>query len=280
MEEEKVVTKPADARIVRAVRKLKSNVSNINNNTNDNIKNTQQTISEKNSLVYPNALCSDKNLVKNKENLKSALINTQVDIRENQKEISSKMPIKRDQSKKSTNKILLDGSIRQGVPSSSSSNKNVLKFDYETLKKYKKKQNTDFRKKLLSTESISKYKDEFVTLIKNDKNIKALLSKLNLVQDDNYKQYIENNFFNKPYFLVVLEMIMFEGVEQANTLKVFRNKNVLPLKVVKENFFRDEINKELNKKIYQLEYVNKAKVFEQNLNDFISNLQKTDIELK
>ena len=84
MEEEKVVTKPADARIVRAVRKLKSNVSNINNNTNDNIKNTQQTISEKNSLVYPNALCSDKNLVKNKENLKSALINTQVDIRENQ----------------------------------------------------------------------------------------------------------------------------------------------------------------------------------------------------
>ena len=75
-------------------------------------------------------------------------------------------------------------------------------------------------------------------------------------------------------------MIMFEGVEQANTLKVFRNKNVLPLKVVKENFFRDEINKELNKKIYQLEYVNKAKVFEQNLNDFISNLQKTDIELK
>ena len=280
MEEEKVVTKPADARIVRAVRKLKSNVSNINNNTNDNIKNTQQTISEKNSLVYPNALCSDKNLVKNKENLKSALINTQVDIRENQKEIISKMPIKRDQSKKSTNKILLDGSIKQGVPSSSSSNKNVLKFDYETLKKYKKKQNTDFRKKLLSTENISKYKDEFVTLIKNDKNIKALLSKLNLVQDDNYKQYIENNFFNKPYFLVVLEMIMFEGVEQANTLKVFRNKNVLPLKVVKENFFRDEINKELNKKIYQLEYVNKAKVFEQNLNDFISNLQKTDIELK
>ena len=280
MEEEKVVTKPADARIVRAVRKLKSNVSNINNNTNDNIKNTQQTISEKNSLVYPNALCSDKNLVKNKENLKSALINTQVDIRENQKEIISKMPIKRDQSKKSTNKILLDGSIKQGVPSSSISNKNVLKFDYETLKKYKKKQNTDFRKKLLSTESISKYKDEFVTLIKNDKNIKALLSKLNLVQDDNYKQYIENNFFNKPYFLVVLEMIMFEGVEQANTLKVFRNKNVLPLKVVKENFFRDEINKELNKKIYQLEYVNKAKVFEQNLNDFINNLQKTDIELK
>ena len=280
MEEEKVVTKPADARIVRAVRKLKSNVSNINNNTNDNIKNTQQTISEKNSLVYPNALCSDKNLVKNKENLKSALINTQVDIRENQKEIISKMPIKRDQSKKSTNKILLDGSIKQGVPSSSSSNKNVLKFDYETLKKYKKKQNTDFRKKLLSTESISKYKDEFVTLIKNDKNIKALLSKLNLVQDDNYKQYIENNFFNKPYFLVVLEMIMFEGVEQANTLKVFRNKNVLPLKIIKENIFRDEINKELNKKMYQIEYVNKTKAFEYNLNNFINTLQKTEIDIK
>ena len=153
MEEEKVVTKPADARIVRAVRKLKSNISSINNNTNENIKNTPPTISEKNSLVYPNNVCLDKNVVKNKENLKSALINTQVDIGENQKEISNKIPIKREQSKKSTNKILLDGS-KQRIVSSSISNKNVLKFDYETLKKYKKKQNTDFRKKLLSPETL------------------------------------------------------------------------------------------------------------------------------
>ena len=73
---------------------------------------------------------------------------------------------------------------------------------------------------------------------------------------------------------------MFEGVEQANTLKVFRNKNVLPLKVIKVNIFKDEINKELNKKMYQIEYVNKTKVFEYNLNNFINNLQKTEIDIK
>ena len=73
---------------------------------------------------------------------------------------------------------------------------------------------------------------------------------------------------------------MFEGVEQANTLKVFRNKNVLPLKFIKENIFRDEINKELNKKMYQIEYVNKTKVFEYNLNNFINTLQKTEIDIK
>ena len=73
---------------------------------------------------------------------------------------------------------------------------------------------------------------------------------------------------------------MFEGVEQANTLKVFRNKNVLPLKIIKENIFRDEINKELNKKMYQIEYVNKTKAFEYNLNNFINTLQKTEIDIK
>ena len=192
--------------------------------------------------------------------------------------MNNKIPIKRDYSKNLTIKILLDGSIRKQNTSSSIISKNVLKFDYETLKKYKKK--TEFQKKLLIPENIKKYKDEFVTLIKNDKNIKIVLSKLNLIQDGNYKLYIENNFFNKPYFSVVLEMIMFEGVEQANTLKVFRNKNVLPLKVIKVNIFRDEINKELNKKMYQIEYVNKTKVFEYNLNNFINNLQKTEIDIK
>ena len=52
MEEEKLVTKPADARVVRAVRKLKSNISSSNNNTNDNNKNTAQTVSDKNIVFF------------------------------------------------------------------------------------------------------------------------------------------------------------------------------------------------------------------------------------
>ena len=55
--------------------------------------------------------------------------------------MNNKIPIKRDYSKNSTIKILLDGSIRKQNTSSSIISKNVLKFDYETLKKYKKKRN-------------------------------------------------------------------------------------------------------------------------------------------
>ena len=55
--------------------------------------------------------------------------------------MNNKIPIKRDYSKNLTIKILLDGSIRKQNTSSSIISKNVLKFDYETLKKYKKKRN-------------------------------------------------------------------------------------------------------------------------------------------
>ena len=155
----------------------------------------------------------------------------------------------------------------------------VKVFDYETLKKYKKKQNIAFQKNLLSPENIFKYKEEFVSMIKKDKNIKNMLNKLNLVDEDNYMDYVENNFFNKFYFLFVLEMLIFNEVEQANTLKVFRTKQIVPLKVVKENYFRNEINKELEKKIYQLEYENKAQNLITNINNFIYNLKNENITL-
>ena len=106
-----------------------------------------------------------------------------------------------------------------------------------------------------------------------------MLNKLNLVDEDNYMEYVENNFFNKPHFLFVLEMLIFNEVEQASTLKVFRTKQVVPLKVVKENYFRNEINKELEKKIYQLEYENKAQNLINNINNFIDNLKNENITL-
>ena len=106
-----------------------------------------------------------------------------------------------------------------------------------------------------------------------------MLLKLNLIEEDNYMEYVENNFFNKPHFLFVLEMLIFNEVEQANTLKVFRTKQVMPLKVVKENYFRDEINKKLEKKIYQLEYENKVQSLVNNIDNFIDNLKNEKIDL-
>ena len=256
MEEEKVPSKPADARVVRAVRKLKSNVSHANNkyleeNKAKDSKSNIKSLSRKNTginLNKENKFISSKNL--NKIN-----------------EFKQRIPI----SKNSNNKILLDGSVK--------TNDKVKVFDYETLKRYKKRQNTTFQKNLLSIDNINKYKEEFVNIIKKDKNIKSMLNKLNLIKDDNYMEYIENNFFNKPHFLFVLEMLIFDEVEQANTLKVFRTKNVVPLKVIKENYFKDEITKELEKRIYQIEYENKAENLIKNLDNFIENMKNEPLDL-
>ena len=256
MEEEKVPSKIADARVVRAVRKLKSNVSHPNNklleeNKAKDSKSNIKSLSRKDTginLNKENKFVSNKNL--NKIN-----------------EFKQRIPI----SKNSNNKILLDGSVK--------TNDKVKVFDYETLKRYKKRQNTAFQKNLLSIDNINKYKEEFVNIIKKDKNIKSMLNKLNLIKDDNYMEYIENNFFNKPHFLFVLEMLIFDEVEQANTLKVFRTKNVVPLKVIKENYFKDEITKEQEKKIYQIEYENKAENLIKNLDNFIENMKNEPLDL-
>ena len=234
MEEEKVPSKPADARIVRAVRKLKSNISHKSNHLEENkvkdLKSNIKTMSRAGTRKGTQVL-SGKNLIplNNINNTNKPKLQTKIT---------------------SNNKIQLDGSVK----TIGQEKDKVRVFDYETLKRYKKKQNIAFQKNLLSPENIFKYKEEFVNIIKKDKNIKNMLNKLNLVDEDNYMDYVENNFFNKPHFLFVLEMLIFNEVEQANTLKVFRTKQVVPLKVVKENYFRNEINKELEKKIYQFEY--------------------------
>ena len=108
--------------------------------------------------------------------------------------------------------------------------------------------------------------------------MKELLAKIGINKDEDYLIYITNTFFSKPYFLFSLEILIKEAVEDANTLKVFRaNKKVLPLKVVKENFFRDEIIKDLKLKIYEGEYSNKFNNLIQCLDNFIDNLKKDEI---
>ena len=108
--------------------------------------------------------------------------------------------------------------------------------------------------------------------------MKKLLAQIGINKDEDYLLYITNTFFNKPYFLFSLEILILETVEEANTLKVFRtNKNVLPLKVVKENFYRDEIIKDLKLKIYEGEYSNKFNNLMQKLDNFIDSLKNEEV---
>ena len=170
-------------------------------------------------------------------------------------------------------KISVDGSLSKPKIS-------VKKqFDYETLKKYKKKPKTEFQKNILSPANVEKYKEEFVGILKKDKEFSSKLSELG-IPPNVYKDFITNTFFLKPHFLVALEMLILEDIEESSTLKVFRtNKNVLPLKVVKENYFKEEINKYLNNKKYVEEYKLKQKEFRSNIDKFIDSVHKFEVKL-
>ena len=296
MEKQQNVKKPADARIVQAVRKLKSskindqievrknqeevNQSKSNENKDgtiiDNINNhkkikksltpiSQSTNANNTNNTINNNIKSNNNIVN--------INNSNNNINNNTKGSINKKDISKSTSKI---KISIDGSVQK--PNTGSTNKTNKAFDYETLKKYKKRQKSDYQKNLLSKKSIDKYKEECVNLIKKETEIKSLLSKIGIIKDDDYLLYINNNLFNKPYFLYALEILILEAVEEANTLKVFRtNKNVLPLKVIKENFFKDEIIKDLQLKIYEDEYNNKYNKLIQQLDNFIDKFKNEEI---
>ena len=282
--------KPADARIVQAVRKLKSSKivdENIEVQKNqENIKQSQtKPISINNKISEQKtkkALTPITQQNKKSNTNNNTIINSNSNIITNNNSTNNSNKnnmLKKDISKSSSkNKISIDGSLVKSN-TSSTSNKTVNKaFDYETLKKYKKRQKSDYQKNLLSKKNIDKYKEECINLIKKELEIKNLLAQIGINKDEDYLLYITDTFFSKPYFLFSLEILILETVEEENTLKVFRtNKNVLPLKVVKNNFYRDEIIKDLKLKIYEGDYSNKYNNLMKSLDDFIDSLKKEEI---
>ena len=283
-------TKPADARIVQAVRKLKS--SKILEETIEARKNQEEikpSQDNKNKPIMINHSINDQKSKKaltpiTQQNKKGSINNNISSVntsnnKDNQNNKNKINLIKRDISKSSSkNKISIDGSIVKPNTGSTTTNKTSKSFDYDTLKKYKKRQKSDYQKNLLSKKNIDKYKEECVNLIKKEPEMKNMLAQMGIIKDEDYLLYITNNFFSKPYFLFSLEILILETVEETNTLKVFRtNKNVLPLKVVKENFYRDEIIKDLKLKIYEDEYSNKFNNLMKSLDNFIENLKKEEI---
>ena len=286
MENKEKLTKPADARIVQAVRKLKSSKvveQTVEIRKNQDEKDIQNSINIKESkpkkiLKKTLTPINQLNFIDKKNSTNNNLINVNSSSNNNILNGNNKNHImKNDISKSnSNNKITIDAVMQK--PNTSSTNKTNKTFDYETLKRYKKRKQSDYQKNLLSKESIEKYKSECVNLIKKENELKNLFAQMGIVKDDDYLLYITNTFFNKPHFLFSLEILIMETVEESNKLKVFRNvKKVLPLKVVKENFYRDEIKKDLNLKIYEGEYNNKFKNFMQNLDNFINNLKNEDL---
>ncbi len=282
MEKQSNSLRPADARIVQAVRKLKSSKdvdqSEVRKNQEE-IKQSKNIIANKpqtldNTII--NLKKAKKALTPITQNTKTNITNNNLMNINNTNNNPHNILIKKDINKSNSKiRISIDGNAQK--PNTGSTNKTSKTFDYETLKKYKKRQKSDYQKNLLSKKSIDKYKEECVNLIKKEPEMKKLLAQIGINKDEDYLLYITNTFFNKPYFLFSLEILILEAVEEANTLKVFRTKNVLPLKVVKENFYRDEILKDLKLKIYDGEYSNKYNNLMQQLDNFIDNLKKEEV---
>ena len=295
--------KSADSRIVKAVRRLKStrvkdNLIEVRKNQEDikrpsliknnhiYINNNYKERNNKNSSIILKPIINKKSSTNINDDISFNINNNSNIISSNhmnQRRINQSNSLIRRQSINKTNnnsikkRISIDGSIQK--PGTSSTNKTQNKtFDYDTLKKYKKRKISDYQKNLLSKKSLEKYKEECINLINKDIEIKKLLEQIGINKNDDYLIYITNNFFNKPHFLFTLEILILEAVEEANTLKVFRtNKNVLPLKVVKEKYYRDEIIKNLKLKIYDNEYENKYKNLIKSIDSFIDNLKLKEI---
>ena len=303
MENKPVMRKLADARIVQAVRRLKStrkkdaqievqkNQEDVkhptmlkNKQINIGNNNKEKIIKNSSTILQPlNKKISifNNNINNNSSNDNSLFINYHRNINQSNTLIPKLNTSKKDLVKNnSKSRISIDGSLMK--PGTSSTNKTQTKtqksFDYETLKKYKKRKISDYQKNLLSAKSLEKYKEECVNLINKDIEIKTLLSQIGITKDKDYLLYITNNFFNKPHFLFTLEILILEAVEEANTLKVFRtNKNVLPLKVVKENYYRDEIIKNLKLIIYEHEYNYKYNNFMNSLYSFLADMKNKEL---
>ena len=289
MENKMSLKKNTDTRVVPPVRKLQSNktieqtlevrknqeekpliLPKINTNFNSNNKNINNISNIPKTKKQLTPIGNTKNSINNNTINQNNLNETNTTSNKN-------TLIKNESSKTSSmNKISIDSNLQK--PNTSSTIGTTKAFDYETLKKYKKRKKSEYQKNLLSKESIDKYKVECVNLIKKENEIKDLLAKIGIVKDDDYLLYLTNTFFTKPHFLFSLEMLILENVEEASTLKVFRNtKKVLPLKVVKENFYKDEIIKDLKLKIYEGEYSNKFNNLMKSLDMFINNLKNDEM---
>ena len=251
----------ADVRIVQTVRRLKSL------NKENELNNSEQKL---NDIPIEKRIASnstiDKTIISSNNN-----INNNISLIKRGSDSNILTPIL-NKGKVSDNslRMSIDGSIKM-----EDIKKSV--FNYDILKKYNKKPKTKKQKNILSSNNIIKYKGEFVNLLKKDKELQNLIQKCNVIQDDDYDVYAEN-FFNQPYFLYVLEMLILEDITESNTLKVFRqNKNLLPIKVVKENFFREEVKKNLSTKISQLEYKNTSQELFKNLDNYKDLINKFEI---
>ena len=128
---------------------------------------------------------------------------------------------------------------------------NFKNINFSQYNNYKSR--TKYVQNLLNSNSIKKYKQNFLDLIKNDNEIKSLYEICGFDKTNvGYENFIYKNFFDQELFMMKLEMLFLDE-------KNFVKKNF------KENFFKKELKKFLSNCIENNTYKKQIS----NLNDTI-----------
>jgi hypothetical protein len=130
--------------------------------------------------------------------------------------------------------------------SNNTSNKNLPNLYNKTK--------SEFKKRLMNENSITKYKILCIGFIKSEEEFKKICEIVNIT---NFDFFLEENLFSDKIFLYKLESLVTQDV----------NKNK------KETFFKDEIRKLLEGKLIDFKFNNKLKQLDITVNNHINNIQ-------
>lgn len=122
-----------------------------------------------------------------------------------------------------------------------------------------------FVQSLMNDLNLKKYKQSCINMLKNDNEIKELYNQCGFERTNvTYENIIEKQFFQSPVFMYKLEFLF---LDESN----FSKKNF------KENFFKEEIRKHLNKFIFDKIYNHHLESFDNIMKDTFKFTQ--DFEL-
>ena len=181
----------ADARVVKTVRRLRStkpdqcqsgSMTAKNNNENHNIINQKKHLNNNGSTDDLSMLRRSKTKIVSSDS-RSAKTTNDTLIPNNTK--NNKLS-----TKESSSKISIDGGISK-PQTSNTEKKSYQPYNYQNLKRLMKNK-TEYQKNILSSTNIHKYKNECINMIHNDKELKSMLMKFNLVTDSHYDVFLEN----------------------------------------------------------------------------------------
>ena len=270
--------KSIDPRLIQTVRNLKQQTSiksekngiftvdNSSDKTSGDSSNEEKNLNNKNNIknktvrasqnINSNIINNNRIAIEASDNVRKSVnfgISSKIEIVSKNKTNENNKNINKNNNKNNNNNgndILTKASLILD-------RKNIEKLMKTTFKK----RNSKYLQSLLSDLKIKTYKQNCISIIKEDSEIKNLFEKCGFENTNfSYENFVEKNFFNNKVFMYKLEMLLLNDN--------FGKKNF------KENFFKKEILNFLNNLnsdlIFKENLENLEKKFQENF-DFINN---------